>query len=813
MAQFAEVILPLALPGTYTYRVPEQYQPELCSGKRVIVQFGRRKLYTAVVHSLHQAAPKDFRPKDLLEVIDDQPVVSSWQLHFWQWLADYYLCTIGEVMTAALPAGLKLESEMTVVRNHGKQIIDEELNDKQFLIVEALEQQDQLSIKEIAAVVDLSNPLPLIKDLLGMRYLFLKEELKGGYKPVLKRMVRRVVKEDSDWSETFKSLERAPKQSQLLLALFQLRPDGEPISAVRLLKETDSSNSALKALEQKGLIEIDYGQETSVTPEAEKNALHALNEHQALALQEIESAWQQQDIVLLHGVTSSGKTEIYKKLIDEQLAQGNSVLYLVPEIALTTQLIQRLEHNFGEKCLVYHSRFSDRERVETWLGLAQNEDGPRVVVGARSALFLPVENLGLVVIDEEHESSFKQFEPSPRYNARDGALMLAHQLKAKVLLGSATPSLESYFNAQQGKYALVELNQRFGNMALPEIQCVDMKEARRKKKLHGHFSEFMHEAMKETLKAGKQIILFQNRRGFSTVIQCQTCGHVVQCKNCDISMTYHKYSHSLRCHYCGYQRQVPQNCPACQSHELRNYGFGTEKLEDDLQLMFPDRSIQRMDLDTTRKKDAFERIIQGLEDGITDILVGTQMVTKGLDFENVGLVGIMNADALLNFPDFRAHERAFQLLAQVAGRAGRKGERGKVIIQSSEPYHHVIRKVMDNDYRSFFKEEIYERKNYQYPPHHRLIKIILKHRDKQHLEQRARIYAQSLRQHFGDRLLGPEFPLVARLRNRYQMELLLKLEPQAARAKVKQLIRSTTEQFENEYPKGRIQIIFDVDPY
>lgn len=813
MIRYAEVILPLALPGTYTYRVPEQWATEISPGKRVVVQFGKRKLYTAVVHSLHQHFSADFEPKDLLQVMDDQAVVTDWQLDFWQWLADYYLCTLGEVMTAALPAGLKLESEMTVLRNRAKALVDDELNDTQFLIIEALEQEDQLSIKEIAAIIDLNNPLPIVKELLGMQYLFLKEELKGGYRPLRKRLVQRTEKSEEEWSAIFKSLEKAPKQSQLLLALFQLRPAGGPISAVRLLKESQSNNSALKALEQKGILNLNYGQEESHEEAQEKNALHVLNQHQEKALAEIKTCWKEQETVLLHGVTSSGKTEVYKKLIDAQLAQGKSVLYLVPEIALTTQLIQRLTHNFGEHCLVYHSRFSDRERVETWLSLRNSDQKSRVVVGARSALFLPFEKLGLIVIDEEHESSFKQYEPAPRYNARDAALMLAHQLGAKVLMGSATPSLESFFNAQTGKYGLVELSQRYGNMALPEILCVDMKEARRKKKLHGHFSEFLHQAMKETLQAGKQIILFQNRRGFSTVVQCQTCGHVVQCKHCDISMTYHKYSNSLRCHYCGYQRQVPKRCPACQSHEVRTYGFGTEKLEDDLQLMFPEKNIQRMDLDTTRRKDAFERIIQGLEDGVTDILVGTQMVTKGLDFENVGLVGIMNADALLNFPDFRAHERAFQLLAQVAGRAGRKGSRGKVIIQSAEPYHHVIRKVIDNDYQAFYQEEVYERKHYQYPPHHRLIKIVLKHRDKQHLEQRTRLYAQRLRDHFGDRLLGPEFPLVARLRNRYQMELQLKLEPQAARQKVKALIRNSTEEFEKDYPKGRIQIIFDVDPY
>lgn len=814
MSHFAEVILPLALPQNYTYRIPPFLQDQVSSGKRVIVQFGKRKLYTALVRKVHAQSPRGFTPKDIISVEDKLPIVSELQMQFWEWMANYYLCSQGEVMTAALPSGLKLESEMTILRNQLKRIDDEELNDHEYLVVEALEVQDKLSIKEISDIIGLANPLPIIKDLLGKHYIFLEEEIKNAYQPVKKRMVKLAegVKEEQ-LNKIFEELSRAPKQRELLLQFFTIKSKDEQLTAARLLKKAHASDSALKALADKGYLEIYYDSEDKYSPSAEAQNLKQLNPDQEKALAEIRQHWEKQPVCLLHGVTSSGKTEIYSRLIKEQLDQGNKVLYLVPEIALTTQLIARLKKHFEEQVVVYHSRFSDRERVESWLDLAQVDDKPTLIVGARSSLFLPMQNLKLVIVDEEHESSFKQYDPAPRYHARDSAIVLAHMHKAKVLLGSATPSLESYYNAESGKYGLVSLLKRFGDMPLPEITCVDLKESRRKKRMRGHFSEYLQTAIEETMKEGKQVILFQNRRGFSTFIQCQTCGHVMECKNCDISLTYHKYSDQLRCHYCGYSRNVPKRCPACSSHEVRSLGFGTEKIEDDLKLMFPEINVQRMDLDTTRRKNAYENIIAAFEEGQTDILVGTQMVTKGLDFENVGLVGIMNADTLLNFPDFRSHERAFQLLAQVAGRAGRKGKRGKVIVQTSEPYHNVIRKVMDNQYLEFYKEQLYERKNFHYPPLYRLIRLTLKHRDKAHLQSRANILAQSLRAVFGDRLLGPEFPLTARLRNLYQMEMLLKLEASASRPKAKALLRECVEDFEQKHPDRKVQIIYDVDPY
>ncbi len=821
MSHFADVILPLALPQNFTYRIPPELAAALEPGKRVVVQFGKRKLYTALVLEVHQNAPRDFTPKDIIDVEDEHPVVDQNQLHFWRWLADYYLCTMGEVMTAALPAGLKLESETIILKNHLKKVEDEELNDHEFLVMEALDQQEALSIKEISEITGLKNPLKVIQSLLGMHYILLEEEIKGGYKPRQKKMVKLNATMNGDGLKAiFEDLARAPKQKDIILSYFKMtgenpgekQDDFAAVPAARLLKLAKATDSSLKGLEEKGYVEIFYD-----TPETEshndiRKEFFELNPHQQEALQQIEEAHREKEVVLLHGITSSGKTEIYVRFIETQLNEGRQVLYLVPEIALTTQLIGRLRKYFGDQVLVYHSRFSDRERVETWLKLVENPNRPFVVIGARSSLFLPFHNLGFVIVDEEHETSFKQYDPAPRYHARDAAVVLAQLHGAKVILGSATPSLESFTNALSGKYGLVSIEKRYADLPLPEIQCIDLKEARKKKKMQSDFSRHLIDEIKEVLKVGKQVILFQNRRGFSTMIQCQNCGHVNQCKNCDITLTYHKHIDLLRCHYCGYTRQIPSKCPACGSYDVKALGFGTEKLEDDLKLILPEANIKRMDLDTTRKKNAYENIITEFEDGEIDILIGTQMVTKGLDFENVALVGIMNADTLLNFPDFRSHERAFQLMAQVAGRAGRKGQRGKVLIQTSDPYHNIIRKVMDNKYREMYNDERYERKNYHYPPFRKLIRITLKHKDRAHLSATATLVGKQLRALFGDRVLGPEFPLTPRLRNQYQMEILLKFEEGISLTKAKAGIVETLGRFFADHADKKVQCIYDVDP-
>ena len=684
--------------------------------------------------------------------------------------------------------------------------------------MEALQSQHTLSIKEISEITGISNPLKIIRNLLGKHYILLEEELKTGYKPKQKRYVRlwEGLPEDK-LSTLFEELERAPKQRELLLSFFKLQGElgkAKKITAARLLKESGAGESSLKSLQDKEVLELFYDTESSLPAgDIPQTSLKTLNEHQAKALAEIQTSFKEQETVLLHGVTSSGKTEIYVQLIEEVLSKGQQVLYLVPEIALTTQLITRLKQYFGNKVLVFHSRFSDRERVETWLQLVQKPREAHLVIGARSSVFLPFGQLGLIIVDEEHETSFKQFDPAPRYHARDTAIVMGLMHQAKTLLGSATPSFETYYNAQQGKFGLVELMQRHGNLPLPEILCIDLKRARSKREMQGHFSTDLMKEIQNVLNAKKQVILFQNRRGFTTTVQCRNCGHITQCKNCDITLTYHKHIDKLRCHYCGYSRQVPQRCPACNSPEISSFGFGTEKLEDDLKLMLENAEVQRMDLDSTRKKNAYENIISDFEDGIINILVGTQMVTKGLDFENVALVGIINADTLLNFPDFRSHERAFQLMAQVAGRSGRKGERGKVLIQTSDPYHNVIRKVMENDYSGMYQDEIYERKNFKYPPFYRFIRITLKHRDKNKLSSSANLMSKELRQLFGERVLGPEFPMIARLRNRYLMEILIKLEDKVSLKKAKIRLRETIEDFFRENADHKVQVIYDVDPY
>ncbi len=831
MQHYAEVILPLALPQNYTYSVPPEMVNKVAVGKRVIVQFGKRKLYTALVSAVHQQAPKDFKPKDILEVEDQAAIIGEKQLQLWQWMADYYLCTMGEVMTAALPSGLKLASETVVLKNHLKNIIDAELDDNEFLVMEALETQESLSIKEISDITGLKNPLKVIQQLLGMHYILLEEELKTGYRPRQKRMVRLAEKYNGEgMAAMFEELSRAPKQKELLLTYFKLigemkreeEEDGSKseiegsvspaVVASKLLKISGDSGSALKGLEKKGFMEIFYDSPADEVQHSDIDPFFDLNEHQLTAFAELKEHFQNKDVSLLHGVTSSGKTEIYVRFIRQMLEKNKQVLYLVPEIALTTQLITRMKKYFGEKVLVFHSRFSDRERVETWLKLVENPTEPYLIIGARSSLFLPFQNLGFVIVDEEHETSFKQYDPAPRYHARDTAILLAKLFNAKVLLGSATPSIESFTNALSGKYGLVKMEKRYANLPMPEISCVDLKQARLKKQMHGHFSTALVDEIKEVLRSGKQVILFQNRRGFSTMIQCQNCAHVNQCKNCDITLTYHKHTDLLRCHYCGFSRQVPSKCPACGSYDVKALGFGTEKLEDDLKLMLPEANIRRMDLDTTRKKNAYENIINEFEDGEVDILIGTQMVTKGLDFANVALVGILNADTLLNFPDFRSHERAYQLMAQVAGRAGRKKKQGKVIIQTSDPYHSIIRKVIENDYQKMYDDERYERKNFKYPPFYRLIKVTLKHRDRNKLNLSAGQIGRELRVLFGERVLGPEFPLVARLRNFYQMEIMLKFEKGVSLSKAKIALRDALDQFFVNHPDKKVQVIFDVDP-
>ena len=812
---YAEVILPLALPGSFTYAIPSNWINPPPPGTRVVVEFGKRKLYTGLVRGFRDDAPRDFKIKPLLDVLDPKPLVTEAQLKFWDWLAEYYLCTPGEVMIAALPAALKMESETRLMLRGEADLEREDLEDDEYLVLEALTQENELSIAEISEITNRQNPLPALGRLLAEGLVVLKEELTGGYRPKVIRQVKLALDEtQTDWEEVFERLKRAPRQRDLLLKMLSL-PRTRPVAAARLLRESGAGDSALKALADKGIIEVFSGtlSKAQSSEEEEKAKLPELNAAQAKAWLEVQRSLSAKKPVLLHGITSSGKTALYIYLIAEQLAAAKEVLYLVPEIALTTQLITRLKKVFGERVLVYHSRYSNRERAETWLNLQKENKGQaRLVLATRSGIFLPFRNLGAIIVDEEHEGSYKQQDPAPRYHARDAVLFFAAKQKVPVLLGSATPSFESYQNARNGKFALVELKQRYADLPLPDIVTVDLKRARKYREVQGAFSKQLFEQMEATLAQQKQIILFQNRRGFSTVLQCRSCGTVVQCKNCDVSLTYHQAEKQLKCHYCGYRRQRPARCPACQSPELFNFGIGTEKLEEDLQLRFPEARSQRLDLDSTRRKNAFSEIIEAFESGLTDILVGTQMVTKGLDFEGVSLVGIINADALLNFPDFRAHEKAFQLLSQVAGRAGRHGSRGEVLVQTAQPNHSVIAAVKENNYQGFFESELKQRAAFHYPPHFRLIKITTQHAKAPVLEEKTKALFRLWQRSFGGRLLGPEYPLIPRVRNRYRQEIMLKLEAGASLSRAKKLLKAGQLQFENSEPRPWPRIIYDVDP-
>ncbi|MFT6730184.1 MAG: primosomal protein N' (replication factor Y), partial [Glaciecola sp.] len=699
------------------------------------VPFGKSKIYTALVLEIHNDAPQVYEAKDIHQILDDTPIVTTQQLQHWHWMSKYYMCTLGDVMRAALPSSFILESETIVSKNENQIIKDEDLKDDEFVIYEALHHQSSLKIQDMMSILDKKNVLPVIKRLLEKNAISVQEEIYEKYKPKLVRYVKIASKFSSEngLKDLMEELSRAPKQRDVVMTLFSVSAQTKkPVKVSDLSAESDASSSIIKTLIDKGVLEEYHIQMDRVQYNGEDNQdSKRLNEHQEKALVEITKTFESQNITLLHGVTSSGKTEIYVKLIEDQLKAKKQVLYLLPEIALTTQLVERLQNYFGEQVAVFHSKYSSHERVEVWNNVLNNLPKAQIVLGARSSVLLPFKNLGLIIVDEEHESSYKQFDPAPRYHARDTAIVLASIFKSKTLLGSATPSLESYYNAQQGKYGLVELNHRYNNVMMPDIELIDIKDKQKRKRMQGHFSDRLVEEIKETLEHGFQVILFQNRRGFSPIIECNSCGHAPQCPNCDVSLTFHQYRNQLRCHYCGYNSIMPKTCDACGGVELDSKGFGTEQVEQEAKLLFPDHKVGRMDLDTTRGKYGYEKIITALEQGEIDILVGTQMLTKGLDFRNVKLVGIMNADNMLNFPDFRAHERSYQLMAQVSGRAGRTKERGKVLIQTYNPYHKILQQVSTNSYFEMFEEQLEERRAFKYPPVFRMIKITLKHKDYQ----------------------------------------------------------------------------------
>jgi len=818
---FVNVILPLPLPALFTYEVPEEFRAEVIPGVRVVVQFGRQKVYSALVTECHHEAPANYEVKEILTVLDELPVVTKQQFKLWRWISEYYQCALGEVMQAALPSALRLESESRITRNPLFNHDTSTLTDHEYLVYEALEFKDELTLKDVSKILSLKHVLPVVRSLVNKNVLLVHEEVEDRYKP---RFIDVITSNEDEFSEKklndlMNALEkRAPKQLDILLTFFHLKKEmqEEAVPKAMLLKKSGGTSTILNALIKKKVLISTKRQEDRIgVYTGEILPPLALNPYQVQAMRETEHAFENGKVCLLHGVTSSGKTELYIHLIKEQLDAGKQVLYLLPEIALTTQLISRLQKHFGDRLLVYHSRFNEQERVEVWNKiLADNLVGNQssyMVIGARSAVFLPLEKLGLVIVDEEHDSSYKQVDPAPRYNARDAAVVMASFQDAKILLGTATPSMESYFNALSGKYDLVSLDRRHADLEMPDVSIVDMKDARKRKQVSGNFSHALLDELKLVLQEKQQAILFQNRRGFAPYLECNVCSWTPLCTNCDVSLTYHKFKNELRCHYCGFVQATPQKCGDCGDQDIRMKGYGTERIVEDLQVMLPNANIARLDYDTTRSKSGYRDIISSFEEGKVDILVGTQMITKGLDFDKVQLVGILNADSILHYPEFRAHERGFQLLLQVSGRAGRR-KQGKVLIQAYNTDSPVLKYVMKHDFKGFYMHELNERHRFFYPPYCRLVEIRLKHRDEKKIDQLSKELTVELKKMFANRVLGPTIPYVNRVRNLYLRQLMIKLEKTMSVTEVKRSLQAALEAFKKR-PENRALIIqVDVDP-
>ncbi|WP_158962712.1 replication restart helicase PriA [Myroides fluvii] len=816
MHYFVEVIVPLALDPTFTYRINEVEFDFIQVGMRVAVPFGRNKVYTALVVEKHHRQPATYEAKDIHEIIDIEPVVTTEQIKFWTWLAEYYMCTLGDVYKGAMPSQLLLESETIIQWNDKTDIKSEELDDAEYLLYEAMQIQSILKLDEVIAILNRKKVFPVINSLLTKGAIFLQEEMVEKYKPKQIRYVRlaeEYVQEDG-LTKLMELVNRATKQRELILKYFQLQATQKKgISIKQLIEEGESSQAIVNALLEKGIFESYYlNHDRVVFNDATSEGIQ-LTDEQSKALWEIEQQFKEKEVVLLHGVTASGKTEVYIKLIEKFLAQEGQVLFLLPEVGISAQLVQRLTAYFGNQVAVYHSRYSHNERLEVWNQVFLQSEKAKVVIGTRLSVFLPFQDLRLVVIDEEHDANYKQHDPAPRYHGRDAAVVLAMQHKAKVLMGSATPSLESYYNAEQKKYGLVELTKRYTNVLLPEIVLVDSKDKYKRKQMTGHFSDQLIDEINQALSLEEQVILFQNRRGFSPVVECMTCGAVPECPHCDVSLTYHKYRNELRCHYCGYTLPMPKQCGRCHSVDLNTKGFGTEQVEEELRELFPNKRIARMDQDTTRGKYAYEKLIEAFENKQIDILVGTQMLAKGFDFDNVNLVGIMNADNSLYHPDFRAHERAFQMMTQIAGRSGRFDKKGKVIIQTFNPYHNIIQQVTNYDYKSMYKEQMYERHNFQYPPFYRLIRLTLKHRDFEKLKESSFWLYNNLKGQLGIPVLGPEEPGINRIRNQYIRVILIKIPQQVMLNQTKGQVRRILKSFESIGAYRSVHVVANVDFY
>ena len=825
---FVDVILPLPLEARFTYRVPQVMNGRIAFGMRVIVPFGNSKLYAAIVERVHEEAPKQFSVKYVLDVIDDRPVISEAQYRLWQWMAEYYMCTIGEVMAASLPSALRLASE-TKVKIHPEFDGDVSvLTPYELNVVELLIHRETMTVAEVGKTLQVAKVMPIIKSLVDKRAVITDEEIRNPYKPKKETVISLVppFNQEPAFMELLDKLNAKPstaQQADTLLAFMMQTREGNryhfdaAVPKSKLAKAENVSPSSLQTLIKKGILKSEeHVVSRLVDVTMDSTAEVSLSEPQEHAYQEIKQRFEQFPVTLLHGVTGSGKTEIYIKLIDEVLKQGKQVLYLLPEIALTSQIVNRLRKYFGDRVGVYHSRFNEYERVEIWnrvLSGGEYEDTSKyqLILGARSALLLPYKDLGLVIVDEEHDSSYKQIDPAPRYHARDTAVMLAQIHGAKTLLGTATPSLESYFNVQLHKFGLVELMQRYADSKLPDIYTVNMSLATKRKEVEGLFSHFLIEQMAMALERKEQIILFQNRRGYAVRMICHTCESMPKCQYCDVTLTYHKKTNLLKCHYCGYAIEVPRECPTCHSTDIEMKGFGTEQVEDTLATIFPEARIARMDLDTTRSKNAYQQIITDFEQHKTDILVGTQMVTKGLDFDRVSVVGILNADALISFPDFRAFERAFQLLSQVSGRAGRREVPGKVVIQTFQPNHPALRYVESNDFMAMYTSQIEERKRFRLPPITRMVKVTLKHPEEQTVLAAAVQLQSLLREVFAGNVMGPAAPLVSRIQNYFLQDFWIKMNRDHTLMAKKQQLSEVIRQFKQIPMFKKVRVVVNVD--
>ncbi|WP_424964159.1 replication restart helicase PriA [Ekhidna sp.] len=817
---YAEVILPLPLHGTFTYLIAPEDKDKVQPGFRVVVSFGKKKIYTGIVLETHNRSPEEYRPKELLEVLDEQPIVNPAQLKFFQWMSRYYMCSLGEVINAALPAALKLSSESFVGINPEIDPHSEDLDDREWDLLRALKTND-LSMKDVSQVLGLKQPQRVLKKLTEKGIIDLFEKVKDKYQP---KKVKRVRIADAFMEEgmlegVINELESKPKQQDVLLAYLRDVPvldnpssNEHGVQKSQLLAE-EISPSSLKTLFKNGVL-TEWEETVSRLPSnhAKIQGSVQLSQQQESTRRAIIQSFESHNATLLHGVTGSGKTEIFIELIKEQIDLGKQVLYLLPEIALTTQIIARLHKIFGDFFGVYHSRYSDNERVEVWQKVLNKEY--QFVVGVRSAVFLPFSDLGLIIVDEEHEPSYKQFEPAPRYHARDAAIYLSTLHKAHTLLGTATPALETYQNALDGKFGIVELDSRYGEAYNPMMEFANVSRERKQRKLKGNFTSILVKAIQESLDKREQVILFQNRRGYASHITCDSCGTVPKCPNCAVSLTYHQYNNKLVCHYCGYNQAMYSDCLSCGSKELRNVGYGTEELEEEIKLLFPQAIVQRMDLDTTRSKYGYQRIIEEFEEGNIDILVGTQMVSKGLDFDRVNLVGIFDTDRMIHFPDFRSHERAYHLITQVSGRAGRKSRNGKVIVQTNDPDQELLQRARNDNYKAFFQWEILERERFYYPPFTRIINITFKHREKHISFQAAAYFAKEVRNQLGNqRMIGPVEPLIGKIRNMYLHEITLKIEKQGINLPaVKEYLRSVDLMMKQLPAFKSVGVVFDVDP-